>query len=318
MKAKNLLFVFVVVSILLTGFSAPVYASNNVSDAVADENAPECPYKDTGSAQPVNIQTEKFQLDGHTVYAVDFKGLTGCAVLFEGRVPWQIYDAELKTALLNEGVSRPGFAWDPWEVHMIVDVQSKFGQFNPESRNKLIPNLPEKYASWFVFSEGSFWYYDPKWNTSNLDAAKPSLAQELEVKKFRDAMKPGKYNYPRVIMQPDGKMFVFWQKDSGDDAYAYGVAAGCTKTDMPETIPVFGLNNEDGKGYSAAIGIGNCKMAYWADDAEEVTEVWNGYQKDGTTIATYQKSVIVYVFPHEWTDDQVSAWIKDHPYGKTK
>ena len=76
---------------------------------------------------------------------------------------------------------------------------------------------------------------------------------------------------------------------------------------------VYGLWN--GESFSAAIGAGNCKMAYWADGSEHPI-VWYGYQKDGDEIVTYKSAVIAYMFPSEWSEEQVNTWIDAHPGGK--
>ena len=273
-----------------------------------------CPYKGTGSSQPEKVDVATFKLsDGRNVYALDLSKLPGCGIAFEGRFPWQTTFPDLVSTLSQSAISDNGLPWDPWKVHFIVDVRSILGNFDSTNYNKLVAGIPDQYKDWFVYSEGSFWFYDPTWNISDLKLAKPSIAQELEVKKFRDAMTPGAYNWPRIIMQPDGSMNVYWQHDSGDAAYANGIAAGCTYGDQPELIPVYGL--WDGKQFSAAIGAGNCKMAYWADGSTTPV-VWYGYQKDGKEIVSYQNSVIAYIFPASWSNDQVNTWISAHPGGK--
>lgn len=268
-----------------------------------------CPYVGTGSPQPEKVNVSTFKIpDGRTVYALDLSKLPGCAIVFEGRFPWQTAFPGLVTLLSQSGIT----PWDPWDVHFIVDIRSELGNFDPVSYNKLV-GVPQQYENWLVYSEGSIWFYDPTWNISNLKTVKPSISQELEVKKFRDAMTPGEYNWPRVIMQPSGQIFAFWQHDSGEAAYTNGTAAGCTISDRPELIPVYGLWN--GESFSAAIGAGNCKMVYWADGSETPV-IWYGYQKDGKTIVSYQTSVIAYMFPTKWSDDQVNSWTDDHPGGK--
>lgn len=299
--------------------TAIVYSSKTETptpEAPAVEEYSLCPYKDTGSPQPEKLDVSTFKLpDGGSVYAVDLSKLPGCAIVFEGRFPWQTAFPGLATLLSQGNITDNGSVWDPWNVHFIVDVRSTLGNFDPAYYNRLLEGVPEQYSDsdWFIYSEGSFWFYDPDWNISNLKMAKPSIAQELEVKKFRDAMTPGEYNYPRIIMQPNGAMYAFWQHDSGDAAYANGTAAGCTSTDQPEMIPVYGL--WDGTQFSAAIGAGDCKMAYWADRSEDPV-VWYGYQKDGDEIVTYESVVVAYMFPSDWTEEQVDTWIEAHPGGK--
>lgn len=268
-----------------------------------------CPYKGTGSSQPEKLNVATFKLpDGRGVYAVDLSKLPGCAIVFEGRLPWQTVDSAVNNALIQSGIIN----WDAWNVHFIIDLRSVLGNFDPTTLNAEV-NVPDQYKNWFVYSEGSIYFYDPTWNISDFKTPKPSISQELEVKKFRDAMKPDGYNYPRVIMNPNGAMTVFWQTDSGDAVYKNGIAAGCTKTDQPEMIPVYGL--WDGTQFSAAIGAGNCRMVYWADGSNNPV-IWDSYQKDGKTIVSYQKSVIAYMFPYSWSLKQVHSWIDAHPGGK--
>jgi len=266
-----------------------------------------CPYKGTGSPQPEKVDVATFKLpDGTNAYALDLSKLPGCAIIFEGTFPWQPADAVLAKLLADNGVTDNGSAWDLTKVHFVVDVRSKLGNFDPTNYNKLVSGIPDQYAGWFVYSQGSIWFYDPTWNMSNFKTTKPSIAQEFEGKKFQQAMVPGNYIYPRIIMQPNGAMFAFWQTISSEVAYANGIAAGCTHSDQPELIPVYGLY--DGKQFSAAIGAGNCKMVYWADGSTTPV-VWHGYQKDGKEIVTYNNVVIAYIFPAAWSMDQVNAWV---------
>jgi len=155
--------------------------------------------------------------------------------------------------------------------------------------------------------ECSVWLYDPDWNMNDISTAKASIAEELEVKKLRDAMRPGNYLYPRVIWQPNGQTAVFYQNDSGDAAYE--AFTGCTAGDEPQEIPVSGL--WDGESFQAAIGAGHCTMAIYIDGASEAV-VWDGYQRDGDEIVTYQDKVEAWIFPMDWTRQQVDAWVTAH------
>lgn len=268
-----------------------------------------CPYKGTGSSQPEKLDTLTFKLpDGRNVYAIDLSKLPGCAIVFEGRLPWQTVDPNVANVLTYVGSKN----WDPWDVHLIIDIRSYLGNFNPTSYNKEV-GVPDQYQSWFVYSEGSIWFYDPTWNISDYKTVKPSIAEELESKKFNDAMTPGGYVYPRIIVQPSGKMDVWFKSVSSQQAYQNGEAAGCTKTDQPEFIPVYGLY--DGTQFSAAIGAGGCRMVYWADGSTTPI-TWARYQKDGKEIVTYTTSVVAYTFPSGWSDNQVNTWISAHPGGK--
>lgn len=270
-----------------------------------------CPYRNTGSPQPEKVAIQIAGKDGSKLYAVDLTKLPDCAIIFEGRFPWQIKYLPLSTALSQAQISNAdGSPWNPWNVHMIVDIRSDLGAFNPRPMNELVSEIiPDQYLDWFVYSEGSLWEYDPTWNMSNVTTVKPSIGQELEAKKLRDAMKPGNYLFPRVIMQPAGQMFVYYTKDAGDTAYDNGTAAGCTKTKEPEQVPVYGLWN--GQGYTAAIGAGSCWMSIWIDGNKTPT-VWNGIQKDGDRIVSYMSKVEAWIFPSAWTETKVSAWVSKH------
>lgn len=274
-------------------------------------NHPDCSYKATGSSQPEKVGVEIKGEDGSKLYAVDLSKVPACAIIFEGRFPWQTKYLPLANALSQAQIKNTdGSPWNPWDVHMIVDIKSALGAFNPRTMNELVKDIvPEKYLDWFVYSEGSLWFYDPTWNMSDVTTAKPSIGQELEAKKVRDAMKPGEYLFPRIIMQPAGTMFVYFQKDAGDTAYNNGSAVGCTKTDQPEQIPVYGLWN--GEGYTAAIGAGKCYMAIWIDGGKTPT-IWNGYQKDGDEIVDYKSKVEAWIFPSEWKQSQIDAWVSKH------
>lgn len=269
-----------------------------------------CPYKGTGSPQPEKVAEKITGLDGKAYWAVDLSKLPACAIIFEGRFPWQTKYLPISTALSQAQVKNTdGSPWNPWDVHMIVDIKSALGAFNPQPMNELVKNIvPDEYLDWFVYSEGSIWYYDPTWNMSDVTTAKPSIGQELEAKKVRDAMQSEKYLFPRIIMQPTGTMFVYYQKDAGDTAYNNGNVR-CTKTDQPEQIPVYGL--WDGSQFSAAIGAGKCFMAIWID-GDKTPTVWNGYQKDAEEKVFYKSSVEAWIFPSDWKEAQVNAWVSKH------
>jgi len=300
----------VIKTVVPAATAAPIVevAAQNPVNPFAGYSA--CPYKATGSPQPEKVGIEIQGKDGSKLYAVDLSKLPGCAIIFEGRFPWQTY-LPLSTALSQAQVSNSDSSpWNPWDVHMIVDIRSDLGAFNPRPMNELVKDIvPEKYLDWFVYSEGSIWFYDSTWNMSDVTTVKPSIGQELEAKKRRDAMKPGNYLFPRVIMQPAGQMFVYYTKDAGDTAYKNGTAAGCTKTTEPEQVPVYGL--WDGQGYTAAIGAGSCWMSIWIDGNKTPT-VWNGIQKDGDQIVSYMSKVDAWIFPTKWTEDQVNAWVSKH------
>ena len=275
------------------------------SDIFADLT--ECPYKDTGSSQP---ESEPIVfLDDLDLYVLELDKLPGCAVIFEGRLPWQTVYGPLSQALSSNGImSSNGTPWPSWNVHFIIDVRSSLGSFDPRPYNELVADLiPDQYMDDLVYKEGSVWFYDPTWNMSDFAEAKASIAEELEVKKRRDAMDPGEYLFPRVIVQPNDEMFLYYGVDSGDNAYS--AFPGCTAGVEPEEIPVHGLWN--GSSFSAAIGAGQCSMAMWIDGSATPT-IWYGYQKDGDEIVSYQAKVEAWIFPVSWTEMQVNDWVAAH------
>ena len=265
-----------------------------------------CPYVGTGSSQP---ETEPIiTLDGGDLYVLDLSELPGCAVVFEGRLPWQTHYRALATALANNDITAGDDAWRLWDVHFIIDVQSTMGVFDPRPYNELVAGeIPDEYMDDLVYEEGSVWFYDASWNMSDFATTKPSIAEELEAKKRRDAMDPGEYLFPRVIVQPSGQMSLFYGMDAGDAAYE--TFAGCTAGDEPESVPVHGLWN--GSSFTAAIGAGGCRMAMWIDGASTPV-IWDNYQKDGDEIVSYDSSVEVWIFPTSWSSSQVQNWATNH------
>lgn len=265
---------------------------------------PECPYTDTGSPQPVALKKVG------ELYRFDPKS-TGCAWVVEGRFPWQTQLPELAAELAAMDItSSDGSAWPLFDVHHIIAGRSSLGAFDWAKYNKMVQELyqlPDSLLDDMLCLECSVWLYDPTWNMSDFSTAKESIAEQLEVKKLRDAMRPRHYLDPRVIWQLNGQMAVFYQEDSGDAAYE--AFTGCTAGDTPEEIPVHGL--WDGKNFQAAIGAGHCTMAIYIDGASTAV-IWDGYQKDGDEIVTYQDKVEAWIFPTDWTRQQVDAWVTTH------
>jgi hypothetical protein len=283
---------------LQMGLSVPIVQPDSVRVA-GDPFAglPACPYQNTGSPQPVELEELS-----NGLYRFDPES-TGCAFIVEGRFPWQTRLTSLAGDFEDLGIlADDGSPWYMWDVHNIVVGRSREGNFPWGEYNRLVEGgvIPSQYLEDMICLGCSVWLYDPDWNMGDVTTPKPPIALELEAAKYEVMLASG-YLFPRVVWQPDEDTFIYYEVSSGAEPYE-----ACTSGDEPEQIAVHGLAVEDG--FVAAIGKTDCTTVAWIDG--ELAQ-WEG-QRDGENIVTFTRAVEAWMMPAGFTQVQIDAWVAAH------
>lgn len=263
-KLVTLLFVVGVIFLLSAG--------NIKADG---SNDAECPYKNTGSSQPVTLQRFEW-VDGKVLWGFNPKE-TKCAWAVEGRFPWQ----------------------PAWNEHHIVEGSSERGSFDFTAKNTIIQEkygIPNKFLNWMLCKECSVWEEDSTWNICDVTTEKPPICYELEAAKYQ-VMKQEKYLFPRIVHEYNDSIHVFKDTSSGTP-----IPESCWFAE-PEEIPIHGLFDKVTGKYNAAIGALNCTTVAMVDG---IREQWNG-QRDNERKVVFT-TIRAWLLPDVWTDNQKNSW----------
>jgi hypothetical protein len=186
---------------------------------------PDCPYKGTGSSEPLNKDGSIPITQVGDLWEADLSA-NGCALLFEGRIV-------------------PGE-----ELHRIIVLRSKLAE-NAEFVME---------DGKFTYAEGSIRGYDRTWNMEDFSTKKPPIAAEF-VNDKRAVMLANDYNWPILVYTTDGQVLEF----GPGEEWSGVVDNNACEFDQPQVIPVHGEKLLGENSFAAAVGAIGCTTVAWID-----------------------------------------------------